>query len=168
MPERFWPQASWGHQKEKSIHGVADVYPTQAAMGLWSTPTDLAHILIEMMKSYRGLSSLVASPDTVKQLINLDKPYYHWYSNGGGYSCFYAFDARAGQGIVIMINHDGGPVLRKEITHSFFRSWNWRWGDFLLKDRIMYSGMIYAAMAFFLLIILLGAVLFLRQSRRKL
>jgi len=168
LPERFWPQTSWGHQKERSINGSAEVYPTQAAMGLWSTPTDLAHILIEMMKSYRGLSSLVASPDTMKQLINLDKPYYHWNSNGSGYSCFYAFDARAGQGIVIMINHDAGPDLRIEITHSFCRSWNWRWGDFLLKDRMIYSAMIYAALGFFLLIILLGTVLSVRQSRQKL
>jgi len=168
LPERFWPQTSWGHQKERSINGVTEVYPTRAGMGLWTTPTDLARILIEMMKSYRGLSSLVASPDTVKQLIDLDKPYFQWYSNGGGYSCFYAFDARAGYGIVIMINHDAGTDLRKEITHSFFRSWNWRWGDFLLKDRMIYSGMIYAALTFFLLIILLGTVLFIRQSRRKL
>jgi len=168
LPERFWPQTSWGHQKERSINGAAEVYPTRAAMGLWTTPADLAHILIEMMRSYRGLSPLVASPDTLKQLINLDKPYFQWYSNGGGYSCFYAFDARAGHGIVIMINHDAGSDLRKEITHSLFRSWNWRWGNFLLKDRIIYSGMIYAALGFFLLIILLGAVLFLRQSRRKL
>jgi len=168
LPERFWPQTSWGHQKERSIHGAAEVYPTRAAMGLWSTPTDLAHILIEMMKSYRGFSSLVASPDTVKQLINLDRPYFQWYSNGGGYYCFYAFNARAGHGIVIMINHDAGLDLRKEITHSFFRSLNWRWGDFLLKDRMIYSGMIFAALGFFLLIILLGTVLFIRQSRRKL
>ena len=168
LPERFWPQTSWGHQNKRSIHGVTDVYPTRAAMGLWTTPTDLAHILIEMMKSYRGLSSLVASPDTVKQLIDLNRPYFHWYSSGGGYDCFYAFDARAGHGIVIMINHDAGSDLRKEITHSFFRAWKWRWGDFILKDRMIYSGMIFAALAFFLLIILLGAVLFLRQSSRKL
>lgn len=168
LPERFWPQTSWGHQTKQPIHGAADVYPTRAAMGLWTTPTDLAHILIEMMKSYRGLSSLVASPDTVKQLIDLDRPYFQWYSNGGGYNCFYAFDARIGHGIVIMINHDAGSDLRKEITHSFFRALNWRWGDFIFEDRLIYSGMIYAALAFFLLIILLGTVLFIRQSRRKL
>jgi len=168
LPERFWPQTSWGYQNKRSINGAAEVYPTRAAMGLWTTPTDLAHILIEMMESYRGLSSLVASPDTVKQLIDLDRSYFQWYSNGGGYYCFYAFDARAGHGIVIMINHDEGLDLRKEITHSFFRSLNWRWGDFLLKDRMIYSGMIFAALGFFLLIILLGTVLFIRQSRRKL
>ncbi|MFC2161757.1 serine hydrolase, partial [Acidobacteriota bacterium] len=168
LPENLWPQTSWGHQTKRIIHGAAHVYPTRAAMGLWTSPTDLAHILIEIMKSYRGLSTLIVSQNTVKQLIDLDNPYFQWYSNGGGYYCFYAFDARVGQGIVIMINHEAGHDLRREITHSFFQAWKWRWGNFILTDRLIFSGMIYAALVFFVLIIFLGGVLFIRQSRRKL
>lgn len=145
-----------------------DVYPSQASMGLWTTPTDLAEILIEMMKSYQGMSSRVVSEKTAAQVIDLERPYQYWYSNGTGYYCFYVFNPAAGQGIVIMINHENGDKLRREITHSCFRAWKWRWGgDLLLIDRLIYKGLVFLAISVFAFILLLGTVLVFRVSGPK-
>ncbi len=167
LPEKYRQQACSGHNENGTIDGYSQVYPTQAAMGLWTSPSELAEILIEMIHSFRGESSRIVSAENASDVINLGRPYQYWYSNGGGYYCAYIFNPALGQGIAVMINHEAGDELRKEISHSIFRSFGWQWGgDFLLIDRLIYKWMAFSAVCIFVLILFLGTALVLRQNKR--
>ncbi len=167
LPEKYRQKACIGHNENGPIDGYSEVYPTQAAMGLWTTPAELAKILIEMMHAYSGESSRIVSAETASEVINLGHPYQYWYSNGAGYYCAYIFNPALGQGIAVMINHEAGDELRKEIAHSIFRSFGWQWGgDFILIDRLIYKWMAFSAVCFFTLILFLGTALVLRLNKR--
>lgn len=167
LPEKYRQQACTGHNKNGPIDGYSEVYPTQAAMSLWTTSAELAEILIEMMHAFSGESSRIISAETASEVINLGRPYQYWYSNGSGYYCAYIFNPALGQGVAVMINHEAGDELRKEISHSIFRSFGWQWGgDLLLIDRLIYKWMAFSAVCVFILILLLGTALVFRLNNR--
>lgn len=47
---------------ERKFH----VYPEQAAAGLWMTPTDLCHYIVDMQLAWKGGKSKVLNPEMVK------------------------------------------------------------------------------------------------------
>ena len=46
-----------------------DRIPEHAAAGLWSTPTDLANLLLVISRSWRGESSLFLLPETAREML---------------------------------------------------------------------------------------------------
>ncbi len=57
LPERLWADASTAYNSEGvEIRGKWHVYPEQAASGLWTTPSDLAKVILEIQKPGRVLT----------------------------------------------------------------------------------------------------------------
>jgi hypothetical protein len=54
--------AAAGHQNGKTVPGQWNVYPEMAAAGLWTTPSDLAHLVIAVQQAKGGQKNGVISP----------------------------------------------------------------------------------------------------------
>ncbi|HMG16151.1 MAG TPA: serine hydrolase domain-containing protein, partial [Saprospiraceae bacterium] len=58
--------ASGYYNDGKEVKGKYHIYPEQAAAGLWTNPTDLAHYIIETQLSLQGKSNKVLSQEMTK------------------------------------------------------------------------------------------------------
>lgn len=132
--------AAYGHNVNDYIPNHAPIHVESAAGGLWTTPTDLGLLLIELMKAYTHRQSKILDPATVQSMM---EPHY-WdfglgfkvlgegkdfrFSHGGAtrgwHSHFMAFPGR-GQAVVIMTNGTNGWVLWPEIVRSAADALNW-------------------------------------------
>ncbi|UFJ38885.1 beta-lactamase family protein [Brevibacillus humidisoli] len=70
IPDTGHDRFACGHNQNGSvIEGKYPIYPYQAAAGLWSTPTDLAMLVIEIMDSLKGKGKLGLSPKLINEMI---------------------------------------------------------------------------------------------------
>lgn len=116
---------------------------------MWSTPTELARLLIEVQKSREGKSNKILSAAATKQMLTSQT--HGWglgfvvegenraarFSHGGstdGYRCV-AVAYNSGQGAVIMTNADRGDRLADEILRSIAREYGW--SEFQPKEKIV-------------------------------
>jgi hypothetical protein len=51
------------------IPGGFRVFPEHAAAGLWSTPTDIAILLLLAARAWRGESALFLTPETAREML---------------------------------------------------------------------------------------------------
>lgn len=117
------------------------VYPEQAAAGLWMTPTDLCHYIIDMQLAYQGKPSKVLSPEMVQlhltpynngptamgtfiDDLNGAKYFQHSAGNDGFCGSFFA-SLEDGNGLVIFVNSEDWQIL-SEITSSVAKAYNWK------------------------------------------
>ena len=85
-------EAASGHDGDGTeFPGRWHVVPEHAAAGLWSTPTDLAKLLIQIGRAWRGESHLFLTPDTVREMLTPQ--------NGGPY------------GLGAAVSGDGGDLV---------------------------------------------------------
>ncbi|PEY39538.1 penicillin-binding protein [Bacillus cereus] len=115
-----------GHDKNGHVvDGKYPSYPYSAAAGVWSTPTDLAAVIIEVIHSLQSKSKLGLSSKIIKEMISpqscskwtglgifLDTPNQEieisslgW---GVGFQCVMVAYPYRGTGAVIMTNSDLG------------------------------------------------------------
>ncbi|PEI92964.1 penicillin-binding protein [Bacillus pseudomycoides] len=120
--ERF----ACGHDKDGHvIDGKYPFYPYSAAAGIWSTPTDLAALVMEIIHSLQGNSKLELSSKIMKEIISpqgcskwtglgvfLDNPKQEIQISslgwGVGFQCMMLAYPYRGTGAVIMTNSDLG------------------------------------------------------------
>jgi CubicO group peptidase (beta-lactamase class C family) len=167
LPEKYQHMAATGHVKNgHPIKGKWHTYPETAARGLWTTPSELARLAVELMKTCGGQSQKIISQDTVFHLVSRRRSFYHFNSNAAGFDCFLAFNYKKGQGVVIMTNSNN-YALRKEILHSVFSQNRWKWGYFTMAKTIFTGMLLVIAIAVMGLIIILGGLLFFMGKRKK-
>lgn len=125
---------------KKEIKGKYHIYPEQAAAGLWTNPTDLAHYIIETQLSLAGKSNKVLSQEMTKLRLTpyLDKSAALgvFLSQGGstktfshsggneGFRCQYYGSLEGGSGVVVMVNSDNGEILQ-ELINSVALVYGW-------------------------------------------
>jgi CubicO group peptidase (beta-lactamase class C family) len=117
------------------VEGGRHTYPEMAAAGLWTTPTDLALFVIELLKPGRVLSK-----KTTRQMLTAVKGGYglgisvqgkgdsQLISHGGnnaGFSCYLIGFTKTGQGAVVMINSDAGNPVIQEILQRLAKEYAW-------------------------------------------
>lgn len=162
LPETFKDRAVTGHVGGVPLPGKRRVYPDRAAMGLWSTPTNLAGLVAEMCRSYRGLSGRFVSRATAARFVSVDHTNYRHYSSTPGGECAILYNPVTGQGIVLMMN--SGPDtgrLRDEILQALFRQYRWTWGyDLIWNPTFKQGWMLTLALALAVAILLMTAVLY--------
>ena len=56
------------------LEGKHHVYPEMAAAGLWTTPSDLAKVGVELMRVLRGLPPTVWSKETIEEMLRPQQP----------------------------------------------------------------------------------------------
>ena len=117
------------------------VYPEHAAAGLWTTPTDLARLIIEVQRSARGESNRVLSQSMIQEMLNpvgvgpfavgftVSKIGEGWYfSHGGsnwGFRALMLAHKVKGYGLVVMTNADQGSTVINEISRRIQYTYNW-------------------------------------------
>lgn len=123
------------------VKGKYHTYPEQAAAGLWTNPTDLAHYIIETALSYNGRSAKVLNQASTRTRLTpyIDKSaalgvfctlhgdtviFSHGGANEGFRSQYYGNTA-TGDGVVVMVNSDNGAIL-EEIVNSVATVYNWQ------------------------------------------
>ncbi|AGC49355.1 beta-lactamase [Myxococcus stipitatus DSM 14675] len=123
----------------KSLEGRWHTYPEQAAAGLWTTPSDLARIALEVSKATQGKSQRVVSQAMAKQMLTRQSkdfgigfelpPGQAWFGHGGsneGYRCVLIAFAEPGSGIAIMTNSDDGGLLFDRLVSSAVAEYGWK------------------------------------------
>jgi len=142
-------QAATAHSHGQAIKGRYHTYPEMAAAGLWTTPTDLATLAIELQKSLAGKSNHILSQSMTKQMLS--KQFQNWglgaavamrgqtveFSHGGVDEGFEAFwvGFGDGRGAAVMTNGDRGTELAMEIIRSIAREYGWP--DFQPTEKVV-------------------------------
>ena len=114
-------------------------YPEQAAASLWTTPTEFAAIVIDVMRSYTGRTGVVLDRATAKLL--LDPSFALGFGVGregimgaiamghaganAGYRCEFAAVPDLGDGVVVMTNSDAGGELASTVLGTVASEFAW-------------------------------------------
>ncbi len=141
LPASLAAQAASAHTSTgEVIPGKYHTYPEMSAAGLWTTPSDLAKLAIELQRTAAGRSHRLIRPATLREMLTVQKApfgigyvlngsgpdfeFSHGGSNEGFNADFTVFPAR-GQGAVIMTNGDDGGALIGEILPSIAEAFGW-------------------------------------------
>lgn len=126
------------------VEATFRVYPEQAPLGLWTTPTDLSKYLIETQLAFQGKSSKVVNHQMASLLLtpyidnsatmgafigerNGEKYFFHDAGNEG-YRGLYYGSVKGGNGVVIFVNSDDGNIIL-ELLNSVASVYNWKGFD---------------------------------------
>lgn len=114
-------------------------YPEMAAASMWSTPTEYAAIVIDVMRSYELESGVVLDRDTAHLLLDPDFAIGFGVSReeGGiaigheganeGYRSEFVALPRLGDGVIILTNSDAGLDLTAEVIDVVADEMAWPW-----------------------------------------
>jgi CubicO group peptidase (beta-lactamase class C family) len=147
LPAAWAPRAAAGHPyKGICLPGRYHIYPELAAAGLWTTPSDLARVGIELMQAASGRPSALFNRDMAQAMLQPQhpgpgegyQPAIGFFIEGEGQAqCFYhsgwneGFVAHAqffpstGQGMVLMLNSNEGNDLMFDIGRALHREFCW-------------------------------------------
>jgi CubicO group peptidase (beta-lactamase class C family) len=140
LPPALAARAAAGtYTSGKSLEGRWHIYPEQAAAGLWTTPSDLARIAIEVSKARAGTSKRVVSQAMAKQMLTQQSEGFgigfelgkdtdrfgHGGSNHGFRATLIAF-ADSGSGVALMSNSDSGSQLFELLVPSIAAEYGWK------------------------------------------
>jgi CubicO group peptidase (beta-lactamase class C family) len=118
-------------KKGEQIKGGWFVYPQLASSGTWSTPADLAKMVLEIQRALKGQSKII-SKKAALQLISItgeksgDQLFYCLTSSNHGYMTYAEGSMSSGRGIVISTNSNQGIYLMQEICNSIDKVYNWK------------------------------------------
>ncbi|GAK51571.1 beta-lactamase [Candidatus Moduliflexus flocculans] len=149
LPNEVAASASSGHRVDgMPVEKRWYVYPEAAAEGLWTTPSDLARLMIELRQAMQGESAKLLSKDMAKSLLvkQIGNSAFvgpvkgegnaAWFSAGGstaGFRCLMVMFPELGQGAVVMTNSENGHFLAMEIMRGIARVYNWP--DFRAQEK---------------------------------
>ncbi len=150
IPPEFASNAAAGHLPDgKEIEGKWFIYPELAPAGLWTTPTDLARLLIEIQQSRIGRSNKVLSTGMTNQMLTpqVENMGLGLFVDGQGSSARFSFGGanvgfkcnmvaymNSGQGVVVMTNSENGASLIQEIFRSVAAEYGWP--DYHPQERV--------------------------------
>ncbi len=143
-PDRNGFKIARGHDENGNIDAKEKyhVYPESAAAGFWTTPGDLAKILIEMQQEYNGITDKILNQQLLDSMLTPQfefndrglgvalkgaehvDGFWHAGQNAGYNSLMYS-TTKTGQGAVVMLNSDGDIELAVEIMRSIANENKW-------------------------------------------
>jgi CubicO group peptidase (beta-lactamase class C family) len=122
------------------VKGGPHIYPEMAAAGLWTTPSDLALMAIEVRNEFAGKSSKILGQSMAREMLSRQMgtwglgfalegrgPSAHFLHGGGtaGYACYLETYTDSGQGFAIMTNSENGGKLIEETFRSIAKEYGW-------------------------------------------
>jgi CubicO group peptidase (beta-lactamase class C family) len=142
-PKKASANASVGHTDNgKVVLGNWHLLPESTAAGLWSTPSDLAHFIIEIQNNFNGKSNKLLSTGMVKKMLTkqpnsemglgfalnpISQNVIEFSHNGVnvGYVAYFVGFTDIGEGAVIMTNSSNGGRIIPEIIRSIADTYHW-------------------------------------------
>jgi hypothetical protein len=139
LPARFERRAASGHGLGGGvIEGRWRVHPEMAAAGLWTTPSDLAQVAIEMAQARRGQSQRVFSHEMAERMLTEERESsalgwmlgpgggMFWHNGGTqGYRASMRMYSETGDGFVFLSNSDNGHDIVFALTNAVAAHWQW-------------------------------------------
>ena len=145
FPEQQFSTTATGHYFDGvPISGKWRIFPALAASGLWTTPFDLAQLIIDLQLARAGKPSKVLGKQSVDQLLSPQTPpdSRRWglgfelkgqgeaarFRHSGdniGFKCFVQGFYERGMGIVLMCNGDNGEIMHKELFQIIAKEYGW-------------------------------------------
>lgn len=141
LPDSLRAKAASGHLREgRPVSGLWKCYPEKAAKGLWTTPTEYARFLLDLLRSAESgggkiLSAAAARAMLGRQLESFGSGFLvegtgddiQFLARGKthGYACYFVLYPVRGQGAVIMTNSDNGLTLIDEILCALSAAYTW-------------------------------------------
>lgn len=142
LPATRQAQAARAHNPEGArTNDPWHVYPEQAAAGLWTTPTDLAKVAIEVQLAAQGRPSHVLSPALAREMITpvgvgpyavgfgIAKQGEGWYiehsGSNYGFRCEMWAHRTKGYGAVVMTNGTAGAELISRLREIIEQEYKW-------------------------------------------
>ena len=141
LAKNLWPSAAMPYGDDgEPVKGGWHIYPEMAPAGLWTTPSDVAHMAIEVQNEYVGKSNKILSQQMVREMLThqkddwglgfaLESPGHKArFAHGGqnaGYRCDLEAYAEMGPGLAVMTNSDGGEFLIQELLRGVAKEYSW-------------------------------------------
>lgn len=133
--------AASGHEPtNERVAGRWRVYPELAALGMWTTPSDVARLAVELQRTFRGESEEVLSRATVDEMLSRqvenrglgfevggegDWRFFRLEGHGNNYlSEVYAYVSR-GMGAVVMTNSSNGDGVKAHVLRAIATEYGW-------------------------------------------
>jgi CubicO group peptidase (beta-lactamase class C family)/putative intracellular protease/amidase len=156
LPEaRAGRAASGTYRSGKVVPGKWRVYPEAAAAGLWTTPSDLATLAIDVALAQQGKPRRVLSPATAREMLRPQAERVSRSSIGdarhpdamglgfflgtatppsvfghigdtAGFQTMLTMYADSGRGVVVMANSENGILVGDWLTESIAREFGWK------------------------------------------
>jgi CubicO group peptidase (beta-lactamase class C family) len=136
---RILSNVALGHGDGKVIDGGYHIYPELGPAGIWTTPSDLARLLMDIQASANGHPSRLLSPKMTAQMLTpvkgdwglgpalfgagADRRFGHDGVNEGFQSTMVGY-VHKGDGIVVMTN-GAGKRLADEIVRAVATDYGW-------------------------------------------
>jgi CubicO group peptidase (beta-lactamase class C family) len=149
LPKNLKGLAAAGHNfNGETASGRWRIFPEMAAAGMWTTPSDLSRLVIEVQKAQAGRSDKYLSATIVNQMLTAQS--VDWglgfsvegsgrtrhFSHGGStleFNSYLVAYNQTGQGVVIMTNSLRGERVINELLRSIAREYGW--SDFQPKEK---------------------------------
>jgi CubicO group peptidase (beta-lactamase class C family) len=142
LPAAFAGRAARGHTGAGRRQPAPwHEYPEQSAAGLWSTPSDLARLVIEMQMALRGPKGAALSQADARELLTptgvgghgqgyvIERRGEGWYFTHSGSNWNFRANlvahVRSGYGVVIMTNSENGWGVITELEARIASAYNW-------------------------------------------
>jgi CubicO group peptidase (beta-lactamase class C family) len=152
LPKNLWSSAATPYREDgQPVKGGWHTYPEITPAALWTTPSDIARMAIEVQNEYSEKSNKILSADMMHQMLThqkdnwglgfeLESPEHKLrFSHGGsneGFRCtLQAYTEAPGQGVVIMTNGDQGWNLLNEILRAVSKEYGWP--DFQPQEHVL-------------------------------
>jgi CubicO group peptidase (beta-lactamase class C family) len=141
LPEDLEGGAASGHIREGlPVAGRWEVLPGRAASGLWTTPTDFAAFLVDLLRSATAGEGKLLSAASARELLStqVESFGFGFLAEGKGedvlfkvrgktrgFSAFAVLYPARSQGAVLMANSDNGPFLMEEVLSALAEAYAW-------------------------------------------
>jgi len=140
------PVATAHHQKGMPVPGKWHMYPELAAAGLWSTPSDLARLAIEVIRSYKNESNRILSAEMTRKMMTpllsfrgftIGLAFFMVIQDGKnsfghpgwnvGFHSMVSGILETGKGFAWMANGENGQRIGFEVTQAVSKEIGWKW-----------------------------------------
>jgi CubicO group peptidase (beta-lactamase class C family) len=141
LPTAMRPRATLAYQRSgEPVKGGPHTYPEMAAAGLWTTPSELAKVALDLEAGFEGQPSKVLTTAMVKQMLTHQRDGYglgiavngegsalrigHGGANAG-YRCQWVQYPNRRQGVIMMTNSDAGGEVMSELLRAISAEYGW-------------------------------------------
>lgn len=149
LPKEWEARASSGFTGVKRVNGPDRYYPAMSGAGIWSTPSDMAKVILEIQRTVAGNPGKVLRPAETRLMLTGRANYvgsrvpaevglgtmlsgdgdgatfFHAGSHAG-YNCYLIGSVRTGKGVVIMTNSDKAFALIGEVITAVAKEYGWK------------------------------------------